>query len=62
MDDITKILRKAVREGWVLETGGRGHLKLRAPSGGLVIVSRSTSDSRAAQNILRDMRRAMRKS
>ena len=59
MNDVKKVLKQAVQEGWV-KIYGNNHIKLRHPTGALVVVSASASDFRAAMNIRGDLRRALR--
>lgn len=57
---INTILDSLRAEGWTTESGK--HLKLRAPNGRLVVVSRTPSDRRAELNIITTIRRAQRAS
>jgi predicted RNA binding protein YcfA (HicA-like mRNA interferase family) len=59
MNDVTRLLKQAMQEGWTREEG-RKHIKMRHPSGALVVVSRTASDRRAMLNIKADLRRALR--
>ena len=56
--NVKRALRKARRNGWVLEGGGK-HFKLRHPGrSDFITISSSPSDGNAVHNILRDMQRA----
>ena len=57
MDDVTKVLREAKRDGWQIEQGKK-HLKLTKEGCRLVVCSITASDHRAAMNIQADLRRA----
>lgn len=59
MNDVKKLLQDAVADGWSREEGSK-HIKLKHPSGAMVVVSRTASDCRAAANIKADLRRALR--
>lgn len=48
----------AVKYGATVEVTRSSHLRLRAPSGGIVHVSGSPSDGRALRNVEADLRRA----
>lgn len=55
MDDIRKLIRDKVREGWVVERNK--HIKLRHPLGGFVLMGVTISDYRAIKNIQREIRK-----
>lgn len=55
--DVKKLLSAAQAQGWRVELGKRGHLKLYAPDGvGIVTMSGTPSDSRAMNNTIARMR------
>lgn len=57
--DLRRLLAPAIRAGYTLERGKRGHWRLLRPAGTLaVIISGSPSCSRQVQNVRRDLRRA----
>jgi predicted RNA binding protein YcfA (HicA-like mRNA interferase family) len=58
--DASDVLRAAVARGWVLSTSRGGHLRLRHPSGALVIVSASPSCRHAAAALAADLARVER--
>ena len=59
--EVRELVRDLERHGWTVRQGGK-HLKLVPPGGGRpAAVSRTPSDrSRALQNQLADLRRALR--
>lgn len=54
-----KLVKEARRQGWRLEHGRRGQLKLipPEPDKGIVILHRTPSDRRAFRNAVGEMRR-----
>ena len=56
--EMRKIVRDAMRRGWVLSCCGSGHWKLFKPGYRPVYISSSSSDRRASRNVLREMRSA----
>ena len=58
--DVRELVRDLEAHGWRVKPSRR-HLKLVAPTGRVVCMSRTPSDrSRALQNQLADLRRALR--
>ena len=57
--DWKKVIREAERQGWTIEHGRKGQLKLVPPdpSRQIVTVHRTPSDHRALENTLANMRR-----
>lgn len=57
--DWKKVVREAARQGWTVEFGRRGQLKLIPPdpASKIVIIHRSPSDHRALKNAIAEMRR-----
>ena len=45
------LLDIATRQGWTIDVAHGGHVKLRSPSGDLVVTSASGSDRRAHLNL-----------
>jgi hypothetical protein len=59
--EMQALIRRAVVEGWRLETTGGSRLRLRHPSGGNVVVSSTLSDNwRGVHNIRAELRRQAR--
>lgn len=58
--DVDRALLELRAQGWRIEDSGGKHLKVYPPdrTKGIVIVSRSPSDWRAAKSIMGDLRRA----
>jgi hypothetical protein len=54
--DTNKLLKKAIKAGCRIETGGR-HLKLYAPNGEWTAVATTSSDVNACHHIRRWLRR-----
>lgn len=58
--DIDKEIRRLLTEGWSVREGKR-HIVLKAPTGAIVTISRSPSDFFAYQNVMGDIRRALKR-
>lgn len=57
--DLRKLIRAAERQGWTVQIGKAGHVKLFAPDGRTLVTMGSTeSDRRALTNTVSRMRRA----
>lgn len=56
--DAHKILQQVEQAGWHIEKRKSGHYCIRPPVGPQIIVSDSTSDCRALDNIRAQLRRA----
>lgn len=54
--EINEIVKVLTREGWKTKDGGK-HLKLIAPGGETVSVSRSPSDRNAASGLRQDIKK-----
>lgn len=53
---VREVISEARRQGWTDETN-KGHTKLRAPNGRLVVISTTPRDPRTLMNVISDMRR-----
>lgn len=58
MNMVNTLLHEARQQGFTVLPGGK-HIKLRAPSGALVVISRSTSDRKAVYYARKNMREAL---
>ena len=58
--DLRRIVRDAEARGWTCDLTRKGHLKLRHPSGAIVIAAWSPSDHRALKNLEARLRRVER--
>jgi hypothetical protein len=57
-DDLRKVLKAAREQGWRIESGRKGQLKLYAPDGvNIVTLHQTPSDRRALKNAIAIMRR-----
>jgi len=58
MDDLKRVLRALVEQGWRIEQSRGGHWKCYPPRGRyLVVVSGTPSDRRAVRNAVATLRR-----
>jgi predicted RNA binding protein YcfA (HicA-like mRNA interferase family) len=63
VNDIQKIVRDLIRDGWEARNTSGNHVRLTAPNGGTITVStRSSGDSQTIYSIKRDIKRAMSRS
>jgi hypothetical protein len=52
------VLRQLLAQGWTLTLTGSGHIRAASPSGELVFMALTPSDSNAVRNMLPRLRRA----
>lgn len=55
--DITKLIREAKKQQWVIIKTKSNHIKWKSPKGQTVFSSCTPSDPKAIQNILDDLKR-----
>lgn len=61
-NEVRKVIKDAIRRGWVRVKEKKRHIVLRWTNGKCVTISSSPSDVRSHKNMLADIRRAERSS
>lgn len=55
--EITKLIREATRQSWIVVRGKSNHLRWESPNGGIVHTSSTPSDVRAVPNMVKDLQK-----